>query len=160
MQRRRQLRRRRHPGDRGDEAGHLRLVQAAKQQPAAPLPAGQVRQGPKQRVAAVHLGVPVAAHHQRAGALQLPAHEPQQRQRRRIRPVRVVQHQQQRPPRGGRPQEAGQAVKQPEAGRLRLGRGGVGRPGRHSPTAGTSWATSAAPAPMSRRSVAGSAAWT
>jgi hypothetical protein len=40
MQRHGQLRGRRHPGDQGDEAGYLRLVQATKQQPAAVLPAG------------------------------------------------------------------------------------------------------------------------
>jgi hypothetical protein len=38
--------------------------------------------------------------------------------------------------------------------------GGVGRPGRWSRTAGTTWAMSAAPAPISSRSAAGSLAWT
>ena len=118
---RRQLRRRLRPGDQGDEAGHVLLAQPAKQQPAV-LPAGQVGHGGQQRMALIHLGVPVAAHHQRTGTLQLPAHEPQQRQRRHIRPVQVVQDQQQRPARGRRPQEARQAVEQPESGRLRLQR--------------------------------------
>jgi hypothetical protein len=36
--------------------------------------------------------------------------------------VQVVQHQQQRPVAGRRPQEPGETVEQPEAGRLRLGR--------------------------------------
>jgi hypothetical protein len=73
-------------------------------------------------VVAVHLGVPVDPHDQRTGVLQLPAQKAQQGQRRRIRPVQVVQHQQQRPAGGGRPQEPGEAVEQPEPGRLRLGR--------------------------------------
>jgi hypothetical protein len=119
---RRQPRGRLHPGDQGDEAGHLLLVQAAQQQPAAVLPAGQVGQGPKQRMPTVHLAVPVQAHHQQPRTLQLPAHEPQQGQRRRIRPMQVVQDQQQRPAGGRGPEEAGQAVEQPEPGRLRLDR--------------------------------------
>jgi hypothetical protein len=122
VHRHRQRRRRLHPCDRGYEAGHLRLVQAAQKQPPVVLAAGEVGQDSKQRMSPVHLGVPVAAHHQQPGTLQLPTQEPQQGQRRRIRPVQVVQHQQQRPAGGGRPQEAGQAVEQPEAGRLRLGR--------------------------------------
>jgi hypothetical protein len=70
------------------------------------LPAGQVGQGPKQRVCPVHLGVPVDAKDQRTGVLQLPAHKPQHGQRRRIGPVQVVQDQQQRPAGSHRPQEA------------------------------------------------------
>jgi hypothetical protein len=44
---RRQLCGRLDAGDQGDEAGDVLLVQAAKQQPAVVLPAGQVGQGPK-----------------------------------------------------------------------------------------------------------------
>jgi hypothetical protein len=88
------------------------------------LPAGQGGQGPQQRMPPVHLGVPVDAHHhhQQPGTLQLPAREPQQGQRRRVGPVQIVQHQQQRPAGRRRPQEPGEAVEQPEAGRLRLDR--------------------------------------
>ena len=90
-----QLRRRLRPGHQGHEAGHLSLAQPAQQQPAV-LPAGQVGHRGQQRMSLVHLGVPVASHHQRAGPFnprQLPAHEPEQRQRRDIRPVQVVQDQ-------------------------------------------------------------------
>jgi hypothetical protein len=75
----------------------------------------------------IHLGVAVAAHHQRAGALQLAAHKPQQRQRRHIRPVQVVDDQQQRAAAGRRPQETCEAVEQPGAGGIRLQR----RPHQH-----------------------------
>ena len=86
------------------------------------LPAGQVDHGGQQRMPLAYLGVPVVPHHQRAGTLQLQAQEPQQRQRRRIGPVQVIQDQQQRPARGRRPQEARQAVEQPEPRLLRFQR--------------------------------------
>ena len=38
------------------------------------LPAGQVGQGPEQRMSPVHLDMPVDAHHQRTRTLQLAAH--------------------------------------------------------------------------------------
>jgi hypothetical protein len=123
VHRRRQRWGRRYPGDQGDEAGHFPLVQSAQQQPAVVLPAGQVGQGRQQWVPPVDLGVPVDAHYQQPGALQqLPAEKAQQGQRRRIGPVQVVEDQQQRPTGGRRPQEPGQAVEQPEPGRLRLDR--------------------------------------
>ncbi len=120
--RRRQPRRWLHPGDQRDKARHLALVQPAKQQPAAALPPGQVSQRRQQRMLRTQLAVPVNAHYQQARIFQLAARKPQQGQRRRVGPVQVIQYQQQRPPFGRRPQEAGQAVEQPEPGRLRLGR--------------------------------------
>jgi hypothetical protein len=69
VHRRRQLRRRRHPGDRGHEAGHLRLVQPAKHQPPVVLPTGQVGHSRKERMPPVHLRVPVDGHHQQPGTL-------------------------------------------------------------------------------------------
>jgi hypothetical protein len=110
VHRRRQLRRRLDASHQRNETGHIALVQTFEQQPAVALSTGQIRQGRQQRMPPVHLGVPVDAHHQQPGTLQLPAHKPQQSQRGRIRPVQVVQHQQQRPPHCGRPQEPGQAV--------------------------------------------------
>ncbi|HEX6677582.1 MAG TPA: hypothetical protein VF486_21480, partial [Actinomycetes bacterium] len=70
-----------------DEPGHVPLAQPAKQQPAVGRPADQVRKGPKQRMAPVHLGVPVGTHHQQPAALKLLAHEAQQEQRLRVGPV-------------------------------------------------------------------------
>jgi hypothetical protein len=118
----RQPRRRLDAADQGDEAGDVALVQTAQQHPAVAPAAGQVGEGRQQRMPAVHLGMPVGAEHQRAGALEVLAHEPQRRQRGRVGPVEVVEDQQQRPLGGGRPEEAGEAVEQPEPGRLRLHR--------------------------------------
>jgi hypothetical protein len=118
----RQPRRRLDAADQGDEAGDITLVQAAQQHPAVTPAAGQVGEGRQQRMPAVHLDMPVGAEHERAGALQVLAHEPQRRQRGRVSPVEVVEDQQQRPLGGGRPEEAGEAVEQPEPGRLRLDR--------------------------------------
>jgi hypothetical protein len=44
------------------------------------LAAGQIRQRFQQRMPLIHLSVPVAAHDQRPGILQVSAHEPQQGQ--------------------------------------------------------------------------------
>ena len=157
VHRRCQLLGRLHPGDQGDEAGHLLLVKAAQQQPAAMLPASQVGQG---RQAADVPGplrcagrCPRPAARRRAPA---PGPRTAAGQRRRIRPVQVVQDQQQR-------RRAAAARRNPA--RLSNSRnraasgstgGGAGRSGRLSRTAGTTWAISAAPAPISRRSAAGS----
>jgi hypothetical protein len=73
----RQLRRRRHLGHQGDEAGHLLEVQPAEQQPVMLLAARQIGHRRHQRMSLLHLCVPVAAHHQDAGTLQLAAHKAQ-----------------------------------------------------------------------------------
>ncbi len=127
VQRRGQRRRGRHPGHQRDEAGHVLLVQPAQQHPPAVPPSGQVGQGRHQRMPPVDLCVPVDAHHQQAGTLQLATHEAQQGQRRRVRPVQVVEDQQQRAAGGRRPQEGRQAVEQLEAGHLRLDRRRAGQ---------------------------------
>ena len=66
------------------------LVQTAQRDPLHHGLAGQRAERVGQRLAGQHLDVPVGAYHRQAGVLQLGGQERQQRQRRYVRPVQVI----------------------------------------------------------------------
>ena len=80
------------PGDAGDEAADLAPVEAGQRQVGGRRLAEQLGQGAAQRVAPVHLDVPVGADDQQARVGQLPGHEAEQQQARPVGPVEVVEH--------------------------------------------------------------------
>jgi hypothetical protein len=115
---------RRHAGERG----HLLPAQAGQADPLAGRLPPQLGQEAAQRVPAADLDVPVRAEGEDATLAQPAGEELQEEQRRDVRPVEVVEDDDQGLRGGGGAQEGVDAVEEPEAG---LGRGeGRGSRGR------------------------------
>lgn len=112
------------PGHAGDEPADLALLEPGQGQVGGRRLTEQLGQGAAQRVAAVHLDVPIGADEQEACVGQLAGHEPEQQQARLIGPVEVVQDDDQATWCGRRPQAGGHRVEQAEAGHLRVQLGG------------------------------------
>ena len=110
---------------------------------------------------AAQLDVAVGADHEQRAVAQLAGEELEQQQRGLVGPVQVVEDEHQRPRGGGAGEEARDRVEEAEARLLVLGVLGAAltSPTR-SATSGTSWAMSAAPAPISQASATGSASRT
>ena len=117
----------------------------------------QIRQGLGQGVTPAQLHVAVGADQQDARSRQLPRQELHQQQRRLVRPVQVVEDEDQRLLPGRVLEEVGEAVEEAEARLFGRQLGGAGwSPGSRSRTSETTSAMTGAPPPISESSAAGS----
>ena len=114
-------------GGAAEVVADLGLRQAAQGDPAEQRLAVHLRERAGERVAAVEVGVAVGAEYEDARPADLAPHVREQLQGRRVRPVQVVQHEQQRRALRNAAQEAGHRVEQPELRLLGVGRGRLGQ---------------------------------
>jgi hypothetical protein len=98
------------------EGDHLRLAQAAQVEALEEPLAVELRQHLGERVDAVEVGVAVGAEDEQAGAGKLACHVAEHQQRRAVRPVQVVEHEQQRYPARNGVQKPAHRVEETELG--------------------------------------------
>ena len=135
-----------------DQRGHADPVQAAQRNPFHHRLASKRAERLGQRPAGHYLHVPVGAHHHQAGVFELSGQERQQRQRRHVRPVQVIDDDQQRPGLCEPAEQPGDGLVQLEPGRPQI-RNRAGPSGPAS--SGSSWPSRAADGPSMAASCPG-----
>ena len=122
--------------------------------------AHQFSQRLAQGVMAPHFDIPVGSNDQDPAATELPRHECQQQERRRVCPVQVIEDDEQGLVVRGVPEEGGDGIEEAIPGDFWLDERRIGEIGEPPRMSGTTCAISTAPDPSSDRSCCGSRSWT
>ena len=116
------------PGGSLDELGNLDFAQTAELESHHVVRATQVGERVRQFRGNVRLGVAKGGEHEQARVGRGPRQVPEEQQRRRVRPVPVLEHEQQRTPPRRRGEEVADDRMKPVTLGVGVGRNGVGQP--------------------------------
>ena len=111
----------------GRERGDVRFVQPDERDAVEEILAAKLDQQPRQRIAGLHFVVPPRGEDQQAALRRDPDNLPQQQQRRRVGPVQILDHQDERPNGGGGADEIDDGVEEPVPPALAVRTGRAGR---------------------------------